>query len=478
MSDTDLKNIASRWFDAINTGNTGILDQIVAYDVLDHSGLSSGHGFGLDGHKKLSQNFRKVFPQWKTSIDNMTVYGDMVMIDFSGSAPAPAGLNALVGSSAGQNPASRTVDFKMKACVRIQNGKIVEHWAMEGPFGQKSAPDEVPVPGTGTGTGTGAPVSSTDDNKQLLQKYVKNVIDGQNPSLASYYFAPNFYNHDRAPGEEPGLQGVTAFLGAIFSAFSGFQTTIAEQIAQDDLVVGRWTQSFKNTGPYLSFPASGKDIHIAGITITRVRDGKIVEEWEARDAVSLLVQMGVVQPLGPLDGGSAADSQQTMNEAVASQFFYEGWNPNNPDVIDQIVAPHFTNNNLLAGQKDGPEGLKQFVQAWHSAFPDMNVAIDLLISEGTKVAVRWTLNGTHQGTFLGIPATGKYVSLPGITIFRIEDGTIKEGWGFWEQAGMLQQLGVVQFPQYPGGAPAGGGPTPGTPGGAGTPPATPGQPNW
>lgn len=466
MADSDLINIARRWFDAINTGNLSILDQVVAPDVIDHSGLSSFHGYGLDGHKKLSHSFRQVFPNWKTRIDNIAVQNDMVIIDYSGSAPFPPASTAFLGTSAAAAPALQQVDFKMKSCVRIKDGKIVEHWAMEGPFGQKSAPDYGGEPSPYPAPGG----PSTEDNKQLLQRYVKNVIDGQNPSLASYYFAPNFYNHDRAPGEEPGLKGVTAFLGAIFSAFSGFHTTIDEQLAQDDLVVGRWTQSFTNTGPYLSFPASGKEIHISGITITRVRDGKIVEEWEARDAVGLLVQMGVVQPLGPLEEPSSGD-QQTMNEAVASQFFYEAWNANDLSMIDKIVSPDFVNNNLMAGQKNGPEGLKQFIAAWHSGFPDMNVAIDLLISEGPKVGVRWTLNGTHQGTFLGIKPTGKYVTLPGISIFRVDQGQIKEAWGHWEQAGMLQQLGVVQFPQYSGGGPASGGPA-GPPAGSGQPP------NW
>ena len=521
MSDEDLKRVAQRWFNAINSGDVQTLDQIVAYDVVDHSGLSDTHGFGREGHKKLSQQLLNTFSGWQSRIDNMSVDGDLVIIDHSGRASFPASLGPLMGPGSAGSPELGKVDFRVRSCVRIKNGQIVEHWALDGPFGQKSGPgapgvpsagaswsSSPPAPGPGTGaagpvqpsgpttpgvpsagtsvsnipsppgpgTGTAAPVqpggaapgwsppvsstsatgsvATTDENKLLLQRYVKNVIDGQNPALADYYFVSNFFNHDRAPGEQPGLDGVKQFIGSIFAAFTGFQTTIEEQIAEDDLVVGRWSQSFTNTGPYLSFPASGKQIHIAGITITRVRDGKIVEEWEARDAVGLLVQMGVIPPLGPLEGNVANDQQRAANEAAVSRFVYEAWNAGDASVIDQIVSPSFVNHNLMANQSDGPAGLKQWINAWHSAFPDLNVAIDLLVSEGSKVAARWTLNGTHRATFLGIPATGKYVTIPGISIFRIENNTVSEGWGFWEQAGMLAQLGVVQYPQAPAAGPA------------------------
>jgi steroid delta-isomerase-like uncharacterized protein len=448
ISDLDLKTIARRWFDALNAGDIDTLDEVVAHDVIDHSGLSDAHGYGREGHKRLAQYLRQTLPGWQSQIDNIVVDGDMVIVEHSGSGTYPSGFEQLLGVAPAKDAEMRKIQFKMKSCVRIANGKIVEHWLMEGPFGKRNAPDYISYPQL-------PPIDSTEENKYLLRHYVKNVIDGQNPSLAAQYFASNFFNHDRAPGEQLGLPGVRQFLGAIFSAFSGFHTTIEDQIAQDDLVVGRWSQSFTNTGPYLSFPASGKSIHIGGITITRVRDGKIVEEWEARDAVGLLVQMGVVKPLGPLGDISPCDNQNSVNEALASRFFYEGWNAGNASIVDEVVSPDFENHNLLIGQSPGTAGLKQWISRWRAAFSDMNVVIDLLISEGPKVATRWTVNGTHTGAFLGINPTNKYVSIPGITIFRIENGKIREGWDFWEQAGMLQQLGVVQFPEYSGGASAG-----------------------
>ena len=63
--------------------------------------------------------------------------------------------------------------------------------------------------------------------------------------------------------------------------------------------------------------------------------------------------------------------------------------------------------------------------------------------EGNMVATRWTGRGTHTGELMGIPPTGKQVTVVGITISRVEDGKVVEEWTNWDTLGMLQQLGVV-----------------------------------
>lgn len=65
------------------------------------------------------------------------------------------------------------------------------------------------------------------------------------------------------------------------------------------------------------------------------------------------------------------------------------------------------------------------------------------MAEGDRVAIRWSVTGTHQAEFMGIPATGKQVTVRGMTLDQIEDGKIKKSWGEWDTLGMLQQLGVI-----------------------------------
>jgi steroid delta-isomerase-like uncharacterized protein len=80
---------------------------------------------------------------------------------------------------------------------------------------------------------------------------------------------------------------------------------------------------------------------------------------------------------------------------------------------------------------------------FESAFPDFCYEVEDVISEGDKVAVRDVFRGTHEGDFMGIPATGNSVTMEAIHIFRFEDGRISEHWVARDDLGMMRQLDVV-----------------------------------
>jgi steroid delta-isomerase-like uncharacterized protein len=80
---------------------------------------------------------------------------------------------------------------------------------------------------------------------------------------------------------------------------------------------------------------------------------------------------------------------------------------------------------------------------YRAAFPDVHIAIDDLIAAGDKVVTRYTATGTHQGELMGIPATGKKISITGVSIYRFANGQIVEDWAEFDQLGMLTQLGVI-----------------------------------
>jgi steroid delta-isomerase-like uncharacterized protein len=73
--------------------------------------------------------------------------------------------------------------------------------------------------------------------------------------------------------------------------------------------------------------------------------------------------------------------------------------------------------------------------------------IEDVVAEGDRVVIRTTLKATHQGEFQGLPATGKTISVPGITIYRMDNGKIAEAWLVSDNLGMMQQLGVIPTPQ-------------------------------
>lgn len=131
------------------------------------------------------------------------------------------------------------------------------------------------------------------------------------------------------------------------------------------------------------------------------------------------------------------------NKEVARGFFEEGWGQRNSDAVDKYMADDFSSDRPLPGVTPDADGLKQWMAASIRAFPDQHWEIEDIMAEGDRVAIRWSVTGTHQAEFMGIPATGKQVTVRGMTLDQIEDGKIKKSWGEWDTLGMLQQLGVI-----------------------------------
>ena len=89
------------------------------------------------------------------------------------------------------------------------------------------------------------------------------------------------------------------------------------------------------------------------------------------------------------------------------------------------------------------ESLKQHIKMFEAAFPGYQLSLEDMVVEGDKVALRSVMTGTHQGELMGIPATGKAVSVPLMLFYRVEDGKIAEFWMNADNLGLLQQLGAI-----------------------------------
>ena len=91
---------------------------------------------------------------------------------------------------------------------------------------------------------------------------------------------------------------------------------------------------------------------------------------------------------------------------------------------------------------DTDEALKQHIADGEAAFPRYELIGEDLIIDGDKVVLRFAWRGTHQGNFMGIPATGKEIDVPGIIIYHLADGKITAHWMHIDSMAMMQQLGV------------------------------------
>ncbi len=132
------------------------------------------------------------------------------------------------------------------------------------------------------------------------------------------------------------------------------------------------------------------------------------------------------------------------NKALVRRYF-EAVNTRDPAILDDFLAKDYIDHNPppYPGLASGLEGAKQAFEIGLVAFPDGYHQIEDQIADGNKVVTRVRGRGTHLGDFLGIPATGKQVTMEGITIHRILDGRIVEHWAQLDAVGLLQQLGVI-----------------------------------
>ena len=142
-----------------------------------------------------------------------------------------------------------------------------------------------------------------------------------------------------------------------------------------------------------------------------------------------------------------SDLTQREQELVElyHEFDEQVYSKGNLEAIDELVAPDFRHHAPFPTPQ-GREGFKQFIAGFRQAFPDAVSTTEDLVVEGDKIAVRYTMRGTHRGEFVGIPATGNQIAVEGISIYRVVDGKIADEWAQPDMLGMMQQLGVAPQP--------------------------------
>ncbi len=132
----------------------------------------------------------------------------------------------------------------------------------------------------------------------------------------------------------------------------------------------------------------------------------------------------------------------TKNENLVKRWF-QVWNTGNLTIAEEIFATNFVNHDPNRPKVTDIESYKVWVVESRTAFPDFHVEIHDMITEGDKVASRWTLTGTHKGNFWGVPPTSVHVTVTGMNIHRLVHGEIDEAWWSYDMLGLMQQLGVI-----------------------------------
>jgi steroid delta-isomerase-like uncharacterized protein len=138
------------------------------------------------------------------------------------------------------------------------------------------------------------------------------------------------------------------------------------------------------------------------------------------------------------------------NKAVVQRWFSEVVSKGDMTSLDEICAvchPSFVMvQGVVEPAPQGISGLKELISRLRTAFPDLAATVEEQVAEGDKVVSRVTMRGTHQGEFMGMPATGKSFEVGGASIWEVRGGQLISEWVSWDSMSMLQQLGLAPTP--------------------------------
>jgi steroid delta-isomerase-like uncharacterized protein len=136
-----------------------------------------------------------------------------------------------------------------------------------------------------------------------------------------------------------------------------------------------------------------------------------------------------------------------MDNAATIRRMYELLSAGDIDGFGDLVAEDFVEHDEVPGLEPTKEGVKQLFRMYTAAFPDLSMEPQDILVSGDKVVARVRGTGTHQGEFMGLPATGKAVDVQLIDIIRFgDDGLAYEHWGVFDALGLMQQLGAIPSP--------------------------------
>ena len=144
-----------------------------------------------------------------------------------------------------------------------------------------------------------------------------------------------------------------------------------------------------------------------------------------------------------LSSNSFSQDNDKIKEGIPKA--YELFSNGNLSGLDKYIDAGYLEHTLARGQKQGLDGLIETIKSLRKAFPDLKFTVNDIIISGDKAAVLNTLTGTNTGEFMGMPATNKTVTVMGIDwlVFN-KDNKCTEHWGYFDDMGMMQQLGLMK----------------------------------
>ena len=137
---------------------------------------------------------------------------------------------------------------------------------------------------------------STEENKAVARREFEEMYNqGGNLDAAEEIYAPNWVGHEPTSGESRGVEGAKRFAAGYRQAFPDLECIIEDQVAEGEKVVSRWRARGTHEGETEDLgPPTGNRVEVTGISMSRVAEGKLVEDWTIFDAMGMMQQLGMV----------------------------------------------------------------------------------------------------------------------------------------------------------------------------------------
>ena len=285
-----------------NQGDLSLAEQEIEENFIDHV-LPPQYPRGLPGLRQFVSEFRAGMPDVHYVVDHLT--SDDLVGEGDRVVQRLLARGTHTGSLFGIPATGRQISWTEAHIGRYQANKLAEHWGnvdvlsifqqmgvVPAPAGAAQSPPPPRRP-----TVTGGKVTSPEENKELMRRFIEEVWNKGNLSVADEVFHPEATSPS-APQLPPGPEGVRMIATMFRSAFPDFHMTIEDLIAEQDIVVARFVQGGTHQGAFMGAAPTGRAVQFTEIGMLRVAGGQVVESWYETDMLGLYQQIGLVQPPG------------------------------------------------------------------------------------------------------------------------------------------------------------------------------------
>lgn len=287
--------------------------------------------------------------------------------------------------------------------------------------------------------------TTPEEKRAVIVKYFTEVVIPRRLENILEFIREDVKEHSAPIINMGPVEAVQAFLGMMFDAYPWLWYDCYHLLVDGDcLILVSFIEGEFSGKPLFGTPPTGQKFRIPNLEVICIPEMKFAEHWGGIDLPGLAYQTGL-----PMFGmNQAPPDNRAEAERLAKQYI-DSMNAGDIDMTMDVFADSFVDHQVAPGGAslgNTKSDVRQAHEMLKMSFPDVKFTLEDLLVEGDSVVMRVSGEGTHQGAFFGIPATGKHIKWTGVRLLRYENGKFAEGTSELDQVGILQQMGIIPSP--------------------------------